>query len=103
MNVIWYNRAEQSMRQIERYIFSKFGEYTRASFMRELEQSIQSLSEMPRLGSIDPLLEHRSKTYRSLIIHRMSKLVYYVEDDTIHIAAFWDTRREPKSQVNQLK
>ena len=103
MKVIWFIRAEQSMRQIEKYILSKFGENTRARFILELEQSIQSLSEMPEIGPIDPLLAHRSKTYRSIIVHRMSKLVYYVQDDTIHIAAFWDTRREPQSQVNRLK
>lgn len=103
MKVIWYIRAEQSMRQVERYILSKFGEYTRARFIRELEQNIRSLSEMPEMGTIDPLLAHRSKTYRSIIVYRMSKLVYYVQDGTIHIAAFWDTRREPKSQVSRLK
>ena len=31
------------------------------------------------------------------------KLVYYIKGDSIRIAAVWDTRREPKSQANQLK
>ena len=34
---------------------------------------------------------------------RLNKLVYYVKDDTLHIAAFWDTRREPKNQAKKTK
>lgn len=49
------------------------------------------------------LFAHRKQTYRSLIVRRLNKIVYYVKGDTLHIAAFWDTRREPKSQARQTK
>jgi hypothetical protein len=55
------------------------------------------------LGKLDPLFAHRKRSYRSIIIRRLSKVVYYVKDDIIHIAAFWDTRREPKKQASQVK
>ena len=50
---------------------------------------------MPTMGKIDPLFAHRKQTYRSIIVRRLNKVVYYVKDDTLHVAAFWDTRREP--------
>ena len=56
---------------------------------------------MPTMGKIDPLFAHRKQTYRSFIVRRFSKIVYYVKDNTLHIAAFWDTRREPVSQASQ--
>ena len=34
---------------------------------------------------------------------RLNKVVYYVKGDTLHIAAFWDTRREPVNQANKVK
>lgn len=34
---------------------------------------------------------------------KMESLVYRIADDTIHIADFWDTRREPQKQAQQLK
>ena len=58
---------------------------------------------MPTMGVIDPLFAHRKQTYRSLIVRRLNKIVYYVKGDTLHIAAFWDTRREPKSQARQTR
>ena len=43
------------------------------------------------------------QAYRSIIVRRLNKVVYYVKGDTLHIAAFWDTRREPKNQARQTK
>ena len=33
---------------------------------------------------------------------RLNKIVYYIKDDTIRIAAMWDTRREPKAQAKKV-
>lgn len=55
------------------------------------------------MASIDPLFEERAKTYRSIIINRRSKMVYYIEDETIYIAAFWDCRKDPTNQAAQVK
>lgn len=71
--------------------------------MDEVEQATLSLADMPTMGKIDPFFAHRKQTYRSIIVRRLNKVVYYVKDDTLHIAAFWDTRREPKAQARQTK
>ena len=70
-------------------------------FMDEVEQATLLLAEMPIMGKTDPLFVHRKLTYRSFIVRRLNEIVYYVKDDTLHIAAFWDTRREPKNQAGQ--
>ncbi len=57
---------------------------------------------MPELGKIDPLFAHRKQLYRSIIVRRLNKIVYYIKDDTIRIAAMWDTRREPKAQARKV-
>lgn len=58
---------------------------------------------MPELGKIDPLIVHRKQLYRSIIVRRLNKIVYYIKDDTIRIAAMWDTRREPKAQARKVR
>jgi len=58
---------------------------------------------MPELGKIDPLIAHRKQLYRSIIVRRLNKIVYYIKDDTIRIVAMWDTRREPKAQAREVK
>lgn len=103
MKIHWHKRASDQLHQVEEYVLRDFGERIRQEFMDEVEQAVVSLAEMPNMGIIDPLFAHRKQTYRSIIVRRLNKIVYYVKGDTLHVAAFWDTRREPKSQAKQTK
>jgi len=55
------------------------------------------------LAPFDPLFADRPVAYRSIIINGLSKMVYRVDDDVIHIVGFWDTRQEPEAQAAQVK
>ena len=103
MKIRWYKRAATQLHEVEGYVFEKFGEKARQEFMNNVERTVLTLAELPMLGKLDPLFAHRKRSYRSIIIRRLSKVVYYVKDDIIHIAAFWDTRREPKKQASQVE
>ena len=103
MNIHWPKRAAASLHRIEKYILQEFGEQERQDFIDEIDRSITALADMPTLGKIDSLFAHRKTIYRSIIVRRLNKVVYYVKDNTIHIAAVWDTRREPKNQAKHVK
>ena len=57
--------------------------------------------QFPSLGKIEPLLADRSRLYRSVVLTRQNKIIYYIQDDTVYIVDFWDTRREPEEQANK--
>ena len=103
MKIRWHKRAEASLRQVEQYVLENFGEKVRQEFMDEVEKSVGSLAEMPTLGRLDPLFAHRQIAYRSIIVRNLNKVVYYIKNDAIHVAAFWDTRREPKNQARNTR
>ena len=103
MKIHWHKRAVAQLHQVEDYVFRDFGERIRQEFMDEVEQAVLSLARMPSMGQLAPLFAHRKQAYRSIIVRRLNKVVYYVKDDTLHIAAFWDTRREPRNQVRQTR
>ena len=103
MKIRWHKRAAAQLYQVEEYVLRDFGERVRQEFMDEVEQAVLALADMPTMGKIDPLFVHRKQNYRSIIVRRLNKVVYYVKDDILHIAAFWDTRREPKNQAAQTK
>lgn len=103
MNLHWHKRAALQLHQVEEYVLRKFGERVRQEFMDDVERAVLSLVDMPMKGKFDPLFSHRKQAYRSIIVRHLNKVVYYVKGDTIHIAAFWDTRREPTAQVAQVK
>ncbi len=103
MNIRWHKRAADQLHQVEEYVLRYFGERIRQEVMDEVEQATLQLADMPTIGKTEPLLAHRKQTYRSFIVRRLNKIIYYVKDDTLHIAAFWDTRREPKNQAGQTE
>lgn len=103
MIIHWHKKAEASLHRVEKYVLSKFGENERQKFMDEIDRSILALTDLPTLGKIDPLFAHRKQIYRSIIIRRFNKVVYYIKNETINIVAFWDTRREPNNQASQVK
>lgn len=103
MNVKWFLGAKVAMRQTARYIRGQFGNRSSQEFLRKVMHTEQLLREHPHLGPLEPLLADMTKTYRSIVIQKVNKLVYYIEGDTIHIADFWDVRREPKKLAEQVK
>ena len=103
MKIRWHKRAAAALHQVEDYLLREFGESVRQEFMQEVEQAVSALAEMPAMGRLDPLFSHREQAYRSIIVRRLNKVVYYVKDDTRHVASFWDTRREPKRQSRHTR
>lgn len=103
MKVIWLDRAETALRHTEKYILQEYGEIVRDRFMQEVKDVAYLLEKMPELGHFEPLLSDYGQGYRSIVINRLNKLIYYIKDNTVLIAAFWDTRREPKAQAQRIE
>jgi len=103
MKVIWHQQAIEGREQIAEYIREYFGAMSKARFLQEVRRIIRMLKLSPNIGSIDPLFANRSIAYRSIIINGLSKLIYFVEGDTVYVADFWDTRRDPTSLSERVK
>ena len=103
MKVIWHSQAKAGKKQIADYIRRKFGLKRKKEFMQEVDQTVRMVMRSPNVGQIDSLFEDRQETYRSVIINGLNKLVYRVDDNIIHVVAFWDTRSEPEEQAKQVK
>ena len=104
MRVKWTERATKGKQQVASYIRRKFGDDRKDQFLLEVRETTQMLKQHPELGAIDPLFEDFSIAYRSIVINRLSKMVYYIDSDTvIYIVAFWDCRQEPAALASQVK
>ena len=103
MRVIWDPKAKEARTKVANYIRREFGTKRKTRFLQEVRQVTQQLKRNPGIGQIDPLFSDRTKTYRSVIINGLNKLVYFVSEDILYIAGFWDTRREPVNQASQTE
>lgn len=101
MKVVWLNRAETSLRRTEEYILREYGDMARERFIQEVKDVAYLLEKMPELGHFETLLSGYEQGYRSIVINRLNKLIYYIRDNKVLIAALWDCRREPKKLMQE--
>ena len=103
MQVTWNKKALTQLDAVMRYGSQEFGERTMQRLYARIMSYEPLLAANPRLGVAEPLLAGRKREYRSIVVHKLFKLVYYVKDDILHIAALWDTRREPAVQASATR
>lgn len=102
MNVIWHEDAKRGRLQVSNYIRKHFGYRRMKVFIQEVGEQVRALKQYPNIGAIDSLFADRSEEYRSVIIGGLSKMVYLIGTDTIHIVGFWDCRQEPENQATHI-
>ena len=102
MKVKWAPNAKNQLRHTAKYIRGEFGLKAQREFLQEVHSTNFLLSENPHLGPVEPLLVGAPTVYRSIVVQRLNKIVYYLTGDHIEVVAFWDVRREPKTLVNEV-
>ena len=103
MKVSWSKRAGKSLNDTASYIHKAFGEKAKFNFVQEIQHITNLLESNPYAGIREPLLLHKTRAYRSIVLNRQNKIIYYLNKNTIRISAFWDVRREPKKLAEELK
>ena len=95
------DEAKKKILQTARYIQKQFGTDARVDFRNEIHLIVKLLRVNPNLGPAEPLLADAPVQYRSIVVKRLNKIVYWINSDVIEIVDFWDCRREPKKQAEQ--
>lgn len=103
MKAIWDSEAKKAQRQVTSYIRKEFGVKRAKKFRQEVDDTVNQLLRSPGIGQIDPLFRDRTRTYRSVIINGLNKLVYFTEGDILYIVGFWDTRMDDEDQATKVK
>ena len=103
MKVYFSEKTEWRIDATAGYIKDEFGRKAEQDFKRKIRDIVRLLRRNPYLGPIEPLLSDLPKSYRSIVVGSLNKMVYRIVDDHIEISDFWDCRREPETQAKQVK
>lgn len=95
--------AKQQIRETATHIQMEFGRKNRDIFLHKVQDVRRYLETNPHLGPVEPLLSDCPKTYRSIVVTKLNKMIYHIADDHIEVVDFWDVRREPKALAAQVK
>ena len=103
--VVWGKKANKKRIAFLQYGEKEFGRKAAAKMNERIESYVSVLVENPHMGIRELLLCNRSKQYRSIVVHKLLKLIYYIDESrqTIYIADLWDPRREPRTQAQTTR
>lgn len=94
LKVLWTDTASGQLEDIFDYYKVKANLTVARKLVKGIVQKTASLSKRPRRGQREDLLADRAKEYRYLIEGNY-KIIYWLEETAIYIAAVFDTRQNP--------
>lgn len=95
MVIVWMPEALEVMENIRRYLHENDAPRAAAKLIGQFRRQAGLLEKNPNLGAVEPLLSDMPGNYRSLIVRKQYKLIYYIDGETIYIDTIYDCRQEP--------
>ena len=103
MNIKWFPVAHQDLNDIYVYYATK-NLRAAASMHNGIIDEVQTLENQPYMAPVEPFLKELSKKIRSLVVSKgRFKVLYFVENDTIHIIRIWNCKRNPEKLKKSIK
>ncbi|OAV76108.1 Plasmid stabilization system protein [Bacteroidales bacterium Barb7] len=104
MVVNWTDDSKRALRAISSYYHHVAGRETANKLVADIRRSVQRLERSPRMAPIDLLLEGLPERYRSLVVKKNFKVIYYIDEqeDCVYIIYVWDFRQDPKKLIGIL-
>jgi len=94
LRVQWTDKAKLDIKEIFIFYSEIASKKVAKSITKNIVKRSLDLKLNPYLGVIEEYLIHRTKNYRS-IIYGKYKIIYFVENESVNIAAVFDCRQNP--------
>lgn len=98
----WSSGANKDLDRLRFYCEIFFGNRLAKKIIASTMNKIDQLKAFPGIGPLEPLLNHRPEPWHSLVIHRNVKVIYLIRQESVNIAALWDTRQQPEKLANYI-
>jgi len=95
MRIQWTEQALRGWNEVANYIAEDFGRQGLKLFKKRTKECEEQVVNHPNSGTIEWDDSNETTLYRSILVYRKSKMLYFVLDGTIFIADFWDVRTRP--------
>lgn len=94
LKIFWTETARNHLEDIYYYYKIKAGIKVSQNIVNEIFGKALILEKQPFAGQIEFLLKHRKHKYRYLVQGNY-KIIYWIEDHYVKIAAVFDCRQNP--------
>ena len=98
VRIVWSHKATSQLEKSISFIKQEHGISYSKVVLDRINNSVRLLSTSPKMGQIEPLLNHKKSEYRYLIVWSY-KIIYKVEKTQVVVSRVFHTSRDP----NKLK
>ena len=92
MTIEWTEQGKRGWREVAAYIRRDFGQQGLRLFKQRTKDNEKFIANFPEGCEIVWTDPETGIDYRWCVVYKRSKMLYFVQDDKIHIADFWDVR-----------
>lgn len=94
MKIIWSNQAVAAFWSIRDYIFDNFGIEAEEDYLKAVDDALQQATTFPGSGVTEYDLS-ADGSVQSILVNKRSRIIYYIENDILHVADVWSLRQNP--------
>jgi plasmid stabilization system protein ParE len=102
MKIKFLIAAEEHLDDIYNLIAEK-SKQAAINLYNDFLDEIERLRDFPQMAAVEPVLINEPQIFRALVVRHNYKVIYYIEGDTIYIAAIWDCRQNPETNEKKIK
>ena len=103
MLVRFTTEARNELKRIIDVFLEYSGPMSAERFCSLVDEQISKLVKYPEIGYPEPLLAGHRYLFRSKSINKYYRIIYFVNDDTLWIFDFWDSRRDPQKLKARIR
>lgn len=102
LKVVWSAFSQNEYLKALTYIKEEFGLKAAKELKANVDLWISRIARNPEISAPEEFLKNEAHQYRSKIVGKHNKLVYWYDSTTIYISDFWDMRREPSKMSKRI-
>ena len=99
--IIWLPTAQKHLNLIYEWL-SERSESVAYKLIQDILSAVGKLSEFPFIAQREEVLKGFDKEFRSLIVRKHFKIIYFIESDKIIVVAVWDCRQDSQKIKSEI-
>jgi len=96
MKIVWMRNAKRQLDEIYDFLEQQ-SPAAAVKFYNGFIDEVAKLADFPEMAPIETLLDNRQERFRSLVVGRTHKAIYFIDDEAVNVVAVWDCRQNPET------
>ena len=93
-NISWKPTALTKYKKTALWYYHNMGKNAATKFITGINKDVYRIKSQPNIGPREPLLIDQPIEFHSLVSHRHTKIINFIEQDNLYIVDLWDCRQD---------